>query len=143
MQTDAQQPSSDDPREPERGISERIKQRRKELDLTVEMLAALTARYEYATDEGISVPTLYRYEKGDRLPGARELRLLSGALNVSPNWLLLGHEWDSGQQQDAELGRALLALLGTAEARRTLSASTFDREAEHRIKVAEVKQERR
>jgi len=143
MQIDAQQPTSNDPREPEREISERIKQRRKELDLTVEMLAALTARYEYATDEGISVPTLYRYEKGERLPGARELRLLSGALNVSPNWLLLGHEWDNGQQQDAELGRALLALLGTAEARRTLSVGTFDRDAEHQAKTAEVKQGRR
>lgn len=87
---------------PESGVGERIRVRRKEFDLSVEELAALTAKYDYEADyadgSGVSVPTLYRYEKGERLPGARELRLLCDALNVPPDWLLLGGEWKSGRR---------------------------------------------
>lgn len=39
---------------------------------------------------GISRDTIKQYETGRNLPGARELRLLSAALKISPNRLLLG-----------------------------------------------------
>ena len=41
---------------------------------------------------GISKSSLTRYEKGDRLPGASELRALCDALEVSPQYLLYGDE---------------------------------------------------
>ena len=41
---------------------------------------------------GISKSSLTRYEKGDRLPGASELRALCDALKVSPEYLLYGDE---------------------------------------------------
>ena len=39
---------------------------------------------------GISRETIKQYETGRNLPGAREIRLLSAALQISPNRLLLG-----------------------------------------------------
>lgn len=39
---------------------------------------------------GISRETIKQYETGRNLPGAREIRLLSVALKISPNRLLLG-----------------------------------------------------
>lgn len=39
---------------------------------------------------GISRETIKQYETGRNLPGAREIRLLSSALKISPNRLLLG-----------------------------------------------------
>lgn len=41
---------------------------------------------------GISRPVLFGYEAGRTKPGAKELRLLSEALSVSPNRLLFGTE---------------------------------------------------
>ena len=41
---------------------------------------------------GISRPVLFGYEAGRTKPGAKELRLLSEALGVSPNRLLFGTE---------------------------------------------------
>lgn len=43
-------------------------------------------------EQGISQPVLKGYEDGKFKPGARELRILSLALSVSPNWLLFGAE---------------------------------------------------
>lgn len=41
---------------------------------------------------GISRDTIKQYETGRHLPGAREIRLLSAALGISPNRLLLGSD---------------------------------------------------
>lgn len=46
---------------------------------------------------GISKSSLTRYEKGDRTPGAAELRVLCDVLRVSPSYLLWGDERDFGQ----------------------------------------------
>lgn len=46
---------------------------------------------------GISRDTIKQYETGRHLPGARELRLLSSALGVSPNRLLLGSDEFQGE----------------------------------------------
>lgn len=98
----------------EEGIAERIKRARKALDLTVEDLSAATALFDVGDREGergVSVPTLYRYEANGTKPGARELRLLCFALNISPNMLLLGEEWDRDQEQDSRLARHFRELL--------------------------------
>jgi transcriptional regulator with XRE-family HTH domain len=131
--------------------------RRKEFDLSVDELAALTAKYDYEADyadgSGVSVPTLYRYEKGERLPGARELRLLCDALNVPPDWLLLGSEWKLGDRpaigaKVAVMVRARLQeIVGELSELVALDSAVGDfsssgeawRETEHKLKLQEVK----
>ncbi len=74
---------------------------------------------------GISRETIKQYETGRNLPGAREIRLLSAALKISPNRLLLGTEdFDSSMSPlkglakagdgvtDAEGFRAYMQFLG-------------------------------
>lgn len=72
----------------EAGIGKRIAYCRGQLDnLPIEALARYTKRFESG---GISRQSLVRYESGDTMPGARELRILCDALWVPANWLLLG-----------------------------------------------------
>jgi len=56
--------------------------------------ATLSAKTKIAdpNNEGVSRTVLIGYESGKFKPGARELRLLSEALHVTPNWLLYGTE---------------------------------------------------
>jgi transcriptional regulator with XRE-family HTH domain len=77
-----------DPRATEIGIGKRIAYCRGQLDnLSVEALARYTKYFDSA---GISKASLVRYEAGDSLPGARELRILCDTLWVPPQWLLCG-----------------------------------------------------
>ena len=85
---------------PEDLLKDRIRQRREEKQLTQEALAILTRQLDPLA-KGISRPSIVAYEKGDTLPGTRELRLLSDALNVTPSWLVLG-EYDAPQDVDIE-----------------------------------------
>lgn len=79
-----------DLRTTEVGIAKRIAYCRGQLDnLSVEALARYT---KYFDQVGVSKASIVRYEAGESLPGARELRILCDALWVSPNWLLLGTE---------------------------------------------------
>lgn len=72
----------------EAGIAKRIAYCRGQLDnLSVEALARYT---KYFDQVGVSKASIVRYEAGESLPGARELRILCGALWVSPNWMLTG-----------------------------------------------------
>ena len=82
---------------PEAGIGDRLKYGRGELSLSVEALARLTKRYDRHESKGVSPSSLLRYESGDSLPGARELRLLCEALAVPPQWLLLGELPNAGK----------------------------------------------
>lgn len=136
-------PSFPSPQPPEAAIGERIKQRRKELGLTVEQLSALSAKFDYeaayAVGSGISANTLYRYESGATKPGAREFRLLADALNLSPTVLLLGREWDEDANSDRELGRMLRQVVANASEAR-LGSST-GRDDMHAMKLQQVKQE--
>jgi len=137
------QPSTNRPTPPENGMGERIREKRKELGLTVEQLAALTAFYDFGTEaeeeKGLSVSSLYLYEKSERLPRAKEMRLLCDALNVSPNWLLLGEEWDSKQGADSELADALRKLVKDASNPiQMLLDKGASRTMMHQLKVAEV-----
>ncbi|MBI3916250.1 MAG: hypothetical protein HY322_04520 [Betaproteobacteria bacterium] len=74
--------------DPERGIGKRIAYCRGQLDnLSFEALA----RYVRCFDrKGIATTSLMRYESGEYLPGARELRILSDTFWVPPKWLLFG-----------------------------------------------------
>ena len=93
---------------PETAIGERIKHARNELKLNIEALARYSANFDKEEGRGISATTLLRYEAGDPLPGSRELRILSEALDVPAQWLLLGDLDNAGEDS---LEQALLAAL--------------------------------
>lgn len=78
---------------PETGIAERIKEARQrpENGLSIEALSRLCKMVD-PVGQGIAFQTLAKYEKGIVLPGARELRILSAALDVSTDFLILGNE---------------------------------------------------
>lgn len=50
--------------------------------------------------------SIIRYEAGDSLPGARELRILCNALWVSPTWLLTGYV-DAKDKEQSDIESAL------------------------------------
>lgn len=88
---------------PESGIGSRIAYCRGQLDnLSVEALARYTKNFD---GDGVSRASIVRYEAGDSLPGARELRILCNAFWVPANWLLFG-ALDSEMQRQP--GRVLL-----------------------------------
>lgn len=64
-------------------ISVQLQSARVQANLSVIELSKLT---------GISKTVLHGYERGRTKPGAREIRLLSSALNISPNRLILGND---------------------------------------------------
>lgn len=78
---------------PEREIGKRINEAMQweSNGLTSEALSRLTKEYD-PDGEGIAQSTISRYINADFLPGAREIRILCDALDVSPNWLILGVE---------------------------------------------------
>lgn len=78
---------------PEAGIGERIRKRRAEISdgLGIEDLSRLCKSYD-PEGQGVSRATIFRYEAGQGLPGARELRILCDALDMSANELLMGAE---------------------------------------------------
>lgn len=78
---------------PEDGLGERVLMLRTQKGLSHESLSALTKLADSA-GAGISRTSIRGYELGNFKPGARELRILSKALQVSPGWLLLGEESD-------------------------------------------------
>lgn len=59
--------------------SERIKQRRKQMNMSQEMLAGLA---------GLEQTAISRYEKGKNEPGADALAALALALNTTTDWLV-------------------------------------------------------
>lgn len=63
-------------------ISERIKNRRKELNLS---------QAELASKAGLQPPAISQYESGARRPSFEALRKLSFGLNVSTEYLISGH----------------------------------------------------
>ena len=78
---------------PEKGIGVRIKDARERLDngLSIEALSRMCKLVD-PSERGIAQQTLVKYEKGVVLPGLRELRILSVALDVSTDWLIFGAE---------------------------------------------------
>lgn len=87
---------------PEDQLGERILMlRTRHSNLTHESLSALTKLADPA-GVGISRTTIRGYELGNFKPGARELRILSKALQVSPSWLLLGETQQEIDPADGE-----------------------------------------
>jgi len=86
-------PPADTSQLPEMGIGGRIKRvrQRPENGLSIEALSRLCKLVD-PVGQGIGRTALIRYEAGDVLPGARELRILSDALDVSTDMLILGRE---------------------------------------------------
>lgn len=146
--SDDKQPQQSNPIAPEEGIAARIKDRRKELDLTVEELSVLTSKFDYAGKRGVSSASIFRYEKGGQdgsLPGAREMRLLCDALKVSPNWLLLGEHNDPKVKVDTELAnaaRSMVALVMSGERWSPEAGAGLWKDLEHSQKLSEVKESR-
>jgi transcriptional regulator with XRE-family HTH domain len=75
---------------PEDALGERIREAREGRGWTQQILSNRT-KIADPNDEGISRTVLVGYEAGKTKPGAREIRILAEALNVTPNWLLLGN----------------------------------------------------
>jgi transcriptional regulator with XRE-family HTH domain len=95
---------TDDVRATETGIGKRIAYCRGQLDnLSVEAFVRYTKNFD---TDGISRMSIIRYEAGESLPGARELRIICDALWVSPSWMLTGIV-DSGNNSQSALEKAL------------------------------------
>jgi transcriptional regulator with XRE-family HTH domain len=80
---------------PEDLLGARIKEVRATLGLTHDGLSDLTKVVDQER-RGISRTSIRGYELGTYKPGARELRILSLALNKSPDWLLFGGSYTDG-----------------------------------------------
>lgn len=85
---------------PEDILGDRLRKKREEKRLTQEALSILCRELD-PNSKGISRPSIVAYENGETLPGARELRLLADALEVTPSWIILG-EYDAPQEVDIE-----------------------------------------
>lgn len=85
----------------ESGIGARIAYCRGQLNnLPIEALARYT---KYFDADGISRQSLLRYEAGESMPGAREMRILCDALWVPAGWLLFGSVEESHDELNAML----------------------------------------
>lgn len=80
-------------------IAIQLRRAREQADISVIELSRLT---------GLSKTVLHGYERGRTKPGAREIRFLSIALNVSPNWLVFGNdEFDQGKRTLSSIYRKI------------------------------------
>lgn len=133
-------------RDSELTIGERIQKRRKELGLSAEELASLTVLYSYdneaENEKGLSSQTLYRYEKNEREPASREIKLLCGSLNVSADWLVFGKLWNAEQEIDSKLASELRHLIHSASNTSLIDRIKGDnknRNDFHQIKLMDIK----
>ena len=131
-------------------IGERILKRRKELGLSAEELAALTALYSYDNEvqgeRGLSSQTLYRYEKNEREPASREIKLLCGSLNVSADWLVFGKLWNAEQEIDSKLATDLRSLVRNASNTSLIDRLMGDNKSRndfHQIKLLDIKSKKK
>ncbi len=97
---------------PESRIGERIRHARGRLNLSIEGLSRYSSHYDSLNqNQGLSPASISRYEAGQSLPGARELRLLCDALSVSADWLLFGllpeHQMTAAEQTMIAAVRAI------------------------------------
>jgi len=93
---------------PESRLGERVRYARSELRLNLEALSRLTKEYD-SQALGLSPTSIARYESGESLPGARELRILCEAFQVPASWLLYGDSTDATKRPQLTDGeRAIL-----------------------------------
>lgn len=81
---------------PESLLGRRIATARSHYKLSAEALSRLSKLVDVPDGRGVSPPSISRYESGEALPGARELRLLCESLEVSPHWLIYGEVGQAG-----------------------------------------------
>lgn len=81
---------------PESGIGKRLEFVRKQLGLSIEALARYTVPFDLRGKKGISPTSLLRYESGEYVPGAREIRILCDVFAASPRWLIYGELDNAG-----------------------------------------------
>lgn len=81
--SDAQPSKSIEPAPTLDGLAIRLRQARERKNFSLADLLKKT---------GISRTALHGYEAGKAKPGAREIKLLSETLEISPNWLIFGTE---------------------------------------------------
>ncbi|MGD9786315.1 MAG: helix-turn-helix domain-containing protein [Sulfuricellaceae bacterium] len=126
------------PGTPESGIGARIAYCRGQLDnLSVEALARYTKKFD---QDGISRASIIRYESGDSLPGARELRVLSEALWVPVGWLLLGKvDTESTTEDERALLRMMKKVFGSSDPELDRMLRGFDEQS----KNAEIEKRQR
>lgn len=111
-------------RSPESGIGNRLKYARKQLDVSIEALSRYSVNFDTDEKKGVSPTSLLRYEAGEFLPGARELRILCDALDVPPRWLLLGEVENRGEDV---LEQTLISALEGYVVARAIEANTKGR----------------
>jgi transcriptional regulator with XRE-family HTH domain len=146
MTDNEKQPEITEKKDADLSIGERIQKKRKEHGLSVDGLSLLTASFDFGvlaeSEKGLSSQTLYRYEKAEREPATREIRLLCSALNVSADWLIFGHSWNTEQAADTQLANDFRSLIKQASDEKTLKA-IFDknksRDNLHQLKLSEIK----
>jgi transcriptional regulator with XRE-family HTH domain len=92
---------------PEDGIGERIRQARERLRLSQTQFHQRTKEAD-PEGKGIARTVLIGYESGKFKPGAREIRVLSQAFGLDPEWLVLGEQKKLDDDLDQVRG-ALLA----------------------------------
>ncbi len=90
---------------PESRIGERIRHARSKMGLSIDALSRLTREFD-STEQGVSQASISRYESGESLPGAREIRVLCDAIGAPSDWLLYGLLANSGRD---EIEQSLLA----------------------------------
>lgn len=145
MTDNENQPQATEINDTELSIGERIQKRRKALELSAEELVLLIASYDFSTtnanEKGISLPTIYRYEKGEREPATREIKLLCSSLNVSSDWLIFGESWNSEQAADTKLANNFRALIaeGSDKSHSQLFSINKSRNNTHQLKLSEIK----
>ena len=75
---------------PESALGQRLKAARIHYGLSVDALSRVTKAVDQFESRGVSATAMLRYEAGETLPGARELRLLCESLRVTADWFVLG-----------------------------------------------------
>ncbi len=133
------------PPPPEEGAGARIREARLRpaYDLSIEALSRLCKEYD-RQGQGITSTTLLRYEQGKVLPGAREIRVLCDALDVSSDWLLFGVE----NPMDITLSEGLALLRDVIEDRQShldplrRRRGAIDMVRDEKIRLAKVPQKR-
>jgi transcriptional regulator with XRE-family HTH domain len=108
---------------PESVFGGRVQAARSHFGLSVDALSRLTKATDKQGGRGVSATALLRYESGDALPGARELRLLCQSLGVSSDWLIFG--------------RTMASTVSAAEEHLLVAMRNLHREHAHRRELGE------
>lgn len=111
---------------PEDLLGRRVALARAHYKLSAEALSRLSKLIDKAGGRGVSPPSISRYESGESLPGARELRLLCESLAVSPEWLLYGEPPQPRIDLNDDERALVLAVRGMAKRAAKATVNDFE-----------------